>query len=184
MPLLQRRATGPRAWWLDVVVSVAAVGTAQALVFGGDTLIDLVGRGSDSTGFEAALVLERAPGGSSSSTVELAPLSVLLDGAVTGLYPGAVADLEVQLRNGSHVDVQLERLTITVGTPDRAGCPADSILVGTPASPGEGSTAIDVRLAPAGIATLIVPVTMVAGAPSECQGATFPLRYLTEGTLP
>jgi hypothetical protein len=184
MRLLPRRATGPRAWWLDVVVSVAAVGTAQALVLGGDTLLERLGRGSGGPGFEAALVLERAPGGSSGTTTELAPLSLLLDGAVTGLYPGAGADLELQVRNGSGVDVRLERLTITVGTPDREGCPADAILVGTPASPGAGSTDIDVRLAPESIATLNVPVSMVVGAPSACQGATFPLLYLTEGTLP
>jgi hypothetical protein len=167
-----------------VVVSVAAVGTAQALVFSGDTLLDRIGYGSDGPTFEAALVLERAPGGTSGSTTELAPLSVLLDGAVTGLYPGAVADLELQVRNGSGIDVQLDRLTIMVGTPDREGCPSDAILVGTPASPGVGSTDVDVRLGPSGIATLRVPIAMVAGAPSECQGATFPLLYLTEGTLP
>ena len=184
MPLLPRRVTGPRAWWLDVVVSLAAVGTAQALVFSGDTMLDRIGRGSGGPGFEAALVLERAPGGANGSTVELAPVSVLLEGAVTGLYPGAEAELELQVRNGSGVDVQLERLTITVGTPDRDGCPADAITVGTSASPGAGSTTVDVRLAPESIATLRVPVAMVAGAPSECQGATFPLLYLAEGTLP
>jgi hypothetical protein len=185
MPFLPRRVTGPRAWWLDVVVSLLAVGTAQAIVFGGDTLLDRIGRGSGGPGFEAAVVLERAPGGSNGSgSAEIAPVSVLLDGAVTGLYPGAEADLQLQVRNGSSVAVQLERLTITVGTPDREGCPADAILVGSPASPGEGSTGLDVRLAPEGTATLRVPVAMVAGAPSACQGATFPLLYLTEGTLP
>jgi hypothetical protein len=169
-----------------VVVSVAAVGTAQALVLGGDTLLERIGRGSDGPGFEAAVVLERAPGSGSngSSTTEIAPVSVLLDGAVTGLYPGAEADLELQLVNGSSVAVQLERLTITVGVPDRDGCPADAILVGSPATRGEGSTSLDVRLAPEGTATLSVPVAMVADAPSACQGATFPLLYLTEGTLP
>jgi hypothetical protein len=184
MRLLLGRATGARSLWLDLVVSLAAVGTAQALVFGGDTLLELIGRGPSGPGFEAALVLERAPGGTNGSTVELAPLSVVLEGAVTGLYPGASADLELQLRNGSGVDVQLERLMITVGTPDREGCPADAILVGSPASPGAGRSDIDVRLAPASIATLSIPVSMAAGAPSECQGATFPLLYLTEGTLP
>ena len=185
MPFLPRRVTGPRAWWLDVVVSVAAVGAAQAIVLSGDTLLERIGRGPNGPGLESALVLERVPGSSNGGTgTELAPLSVLLDGAVFGLYPGAEADLEVQVRNGSGVDVQLDRLTITVGTPDREGCPADAILVGSPASPGEGTTSLDVRLAPEGTATLSVPVAMVVGAPSACQGATFPLLYLTEGTLP
>lgn len=185
MPSLLRRATGPRAWWLDVLVSVAAVGTAQAIVLGGDTLLDLVGRGPGGPGLESAVVLERAPGGSSGSgPTKVAPVSVVLDGSVAGLYPGAEADLQLEIRNGSRVEVHLERLTITVGTPDREDCPADAILVGTPVSPGEGSTGLDVRLAPEGTTALSVPVAMVAGAPSACQGATFPLLYLMEGTLP
>jgi len=183
--LLLRRVTGPRAWWLDVAVLVAALGAAQAIVLSGDTLLDRLGRSIGGPGFEAAVVLERAPGGSNGgSASEIAPVSVVLDGSITGLYPGAEADLELRIRNGSSVDVQLDRLFITVGTPDRDGCPADAILVGTPASPGEGSTGLDVRLAPEGITTLSVPVAMIPGAPSACQGATFPLLYLTEGTLP
>jgi len=184
MALLPRRATGPRAWWLDVAVSLAALGTAQVIVLSGDTLLARIGQGPGGPGLDAALVLEWAPGTSSGTSTELPPLSLMLDGAVTGLYPGAAADLEVQVRNGSEVDVQLERLTVLVGTPDREGCPSDAILVGTPATPREGSTGLDVRLAPEAFATLSVPVAMAVSAPSACQGATFPLRYLTEGTLP
>jgi hypothetical protein len=183
MPFLTRRATGPRAWWLDVVVSMAALGTAQALVFGGDTLLGIVGRGPNGPGFESALVLERAPG-ASTGTSDIAPLSVMLDGTITGLYPGAQVDLTLQIRNPSQVDIQLDRLTITVGTPNRDGCPANAILVGAPASAGEGSTGLNMRLAPQGEATLTVPVSMAVGAPSACQGATFPLVYAAEGTLP
>jgi len=184
MPLLPRRATGPRAWWLDVAVTLAAVTAAQAIVLNGDGLLDRLGRGPGGLGLETAIVLERAPGSSSAAPGDLAPLSVVLDGAVTGLYPGASADLEVKLRNGSEVDVQLDRLTVTVGTPDRDGCPADVILVGTTATPGEGSAVLDVRIPASGVATLMVPIGMVTGAPSACQGATFPLLYVTEGTLP
>ena len=183
MALLPRRATGPRAWWLDVAVSIVAVGTAQAIVFGGDAVLDRLGRGPDGNGFEAALVLERAPG-NGSGTDTLPPLAVTLDGSVAGLYPGAEVELALQVRNPVAVLVQLERLTITVGTPDRDGCPADAILVGTAGSPGSGSEALDVRLAPDGAALLSVPLSMAIGAPSACQGATFPLLYLTEGTLP
>jgi hypothetical protein len=183
MRILPRRVTGPRAWWLDVVVSLAAVGTAQVLVLNGDALLDRLGQGSDRPSFEAALVLERAPGGNNGND-GLEPLTVVLDGTVTGLYPGVELDLTLQVLNPTQVDVQLDRLTITVGTPDRVGCPPDAILVGDLASPGAGSTGIDLLLGPLGAATLAVPVAMATGAPSACQGATFPLAYVAEGTLP
>jgi len=183
MPFLPRRATGQRAWGLDVVVSVAALGTAQAIVLGGDALLDRLGRSTDATGFEAALVLERAPGNGSGADA-LAPLAVTLDGTVTGLYPGAAIELALQIHNPIAVDVQLDRVTVTVGTPDRDGCPAGAVLIGSAATPGEGSEPLDLRIAPDGSAILAVPVAMAGDAPSACQGATFPLTYATEGTLP
>ena len=183
MPFLPRRATGPRAWWLDVFVSIAALGTAQAIVLGGDALLERLGRGSDGNGFEAALVLERVPGNGGGPDA-LAPLAVTLDGTVAGLYPGAAVDLPLQVRNPVAVDVRLDRLTITVGTPDRDGCPADAVLIGTAATPGAGSEPLDVRLAPDASVVLTVPVAMAVDAPSACQVATFPLAYATEGTLP
>jgi hypothetical protein len=183
MPFRPRRATGPRAWWLDVVVSVAVLATAQILVMGSGTFLERVGRGAGGLGFEASLALERAPGDSDGAD-RPEPLGVTLDGTVTGLYPGAQVDLALKVSNLARVAVQLDRLTITVGTPDREGCPAEAIHVGAPSSVGAGSTTFGLRLAPAGTATLIVPVSMVGGAPSACQGATFPLEYHAEGTLP
>jgi hypothetical protein len=183
MPFLPRRATGPRAWWLDVAVSVAALGAAQAIVLGGDTLLERLGRGGEGNGFDSALVLERVPGDGSGPDA-LAPLAVTLDGTVAGLYPGAVIELALEVRNPVAVDVQLDRVTITVGTPDREGCPADAVLIGTAGTPGSGSEPLDLRLVPDASAVLAVPVAMATDAPSACQGATFPLAYATEGTLP
>jgi hypothetical protein len=182
MPFLPRRATGPRAWWLDVVVSVAALGTAQVIFLGGDALLERIGRGPGTTGFEATLMLERVPG--SGGPEALAALAVTLDGSVAGLYPGAAVELALQVRNPVTVDVLLDRVTITVGAPDRDGCPADAILIGSAATPGSGSEPLDLHLAPEGSAVLAVPVAMAVDAPGACQGATFPLAFATEGTLP
>ena len=184
MPFLPRRATGPRAWWLDVAVSVAAVGTAQAIVLGGDTLLEAIGRRPAPTiGFEAALVLERAPGeGDTLSGRD--PLALTLEGTISGLYPGATEELPLLVVNPSQATVLLERLTITAGTPDRPGCPADAIFIGSPATRGAGSTDLALTIEPDRTIAISVPVGMVPGAPEACQGATFPLRYWAEGALP
>jgi hypothetical protein len=184
MAFLPRRTTGPRAWWFDVVMSVAAVGTAQAIVLGGDTLLEVVGRRpAPTTGFEAALVLERAHGGDGETLVGLEPLALALEGAVSGLYPGATGELPLVVTNSTQATVTLERLTITVGDPDRPGCPADAIVVGSPATRGTGSTDLALSIDPDRTVVVRVPVGMVPGAPEACQGATFPLRYLAEGAL-
>lgn len=182
MQLLPRRVTGPRAWWLDVVVASLALGTAQAIVLGGGAVLDRLGQGNGD-GFEAALVLERAPAAGHGADA-LAPLAVTLDGTVSGLYPGATIALALEVRNPVAVDVQLDRIAITVGTPDRDGCPADAVLIGTDATRGAGSEPLGLRIAPDAAVTLTVPIAMATDAPSECQGATFPLAYATEGTLP
>jgi hypothetical protein len=182
MAFWRRRASGHRAWWIDVAVSIAAVGTAQAIVLGGDELLQLVGfTGPDVAAFESALVLERVPG---TGTPDVEPPAVSVDGTVSGLYPGAEVDLAVHIRNLSQLAVRLHQLTITVGTPDREGCPVDAILVGDFATPFVGAIELDVLVAPDGTATVLVPISMTADAPSECQGATFPLAYLTAGILP
>jgi len=182
MSLRPHRAAGPRAWWLDVVVSVVALGAAQAIVSGGGTLLDRLSGGPAGADIEASLVLERAPG-NGGRTDALAPLAVTLDGDVAGLYPGAAIELALQVHNPVTVDVRLDRVIITVGTPDRAGCPADAVLIGTAATPGGGSEPLALQLAPNASAVLAVPVAMAVDAPSACQGATFPLTYATDGTL-
>ncbi len=184
MPILPRRTTGQRAWWIDVAVSVAAIGTAQAIVIGGDTLLDALGRRpAPTTGFEAALVLERARGDAGDMLLSLEPLALSLEGSISGLYPGAAGELPLVVTNPTQVVVSLERLTITVGGSDRPGCPAEAIVVGSPATRGSGSTDLALRIAPDGAVAVSVPVGMASGAPEACQGATFQLRYLAEGVL-
>jgi hypothetical protein len=183
MPLLPRRATGQRAWWLDVAVSIAALGTAQALVVLGVTVLDS-GRGdTNGLGSEAALVLELAPGGSGPGDL-LEPLGVTLEGSVSGLYPGARVELTLAVRNPSQVELRLDELLIAVGAPDRDGCTADAILVGGALTSGAGKVDLATTIPPDGATTLRVPVGMDRDAPSACQGATFPLSYLAAGTLP
>jgi hypothetical protein len=187
MPLLPRRATGPRAWWLDVAVSLAAVGTAQALVMLG---IDVLDGGRDARGgpgSEAALVLERAPGSGAAGDL-LEPLGVTLEGSVSGLYPGARIELTLEVRNPSQVALRLDELVIAVGTPDRDGCTAEAILVGDalliPLAAGGNSwgwvTGVNAATTPHEIT-----VTTLAGAP-DTTGAIFGARvaYLTTAPSP
>jgi len=185
MRLTPRRANGQRAWWLDVAVSLAAVGIVQGLVMLGIMMIEGPERntGSAESGFGSALVLERAPG-SSGPSLRIEPLTVTLGGEVSGLYPGVSVELELEVRNPAQVDIHLDLLTVTVGAPDRDGCPASALLIGAAAGVGGGSTALDLVLGPSGGAILSVPVTMSTGAPSDCQGATFPLTYRAQGSLP
>jgi hypothetical protein len=183
MRITPRRSTGPRAWWIEVAVSLAAIGTVQGLVMLGVTLIEGPGRDGGDPGLESTLVLERAPG-STDTSQRIEPLTVTLEGEVSGLYPGATIELELEVHNPAQVDVHLDRLTVTVGTPDRDGCPASALMVGTAAGIGGGSAALDLVIGPSGGAVLTVPIIMIPGAPSACQGATFPLTYLAQGTLP
>lgn len=185
MPHLPRRTAGPRAWWSDVAVSIAALGTAQAIVLGGDSLLDVLGRRpAQAPAFESALVLERAPGSDGGGISGVEPLTVVLDGQVDGLYPGASGSLPLMVGNPTTVTMRIERLTIGVGTPDRDGCPAEAILVGTPLERGSGTVDVALALPPAVLHEFSVPVAMATDAPESCQGATFPLRYVAEGVLP
>jgi hypothetical protein len=185
MRLTPRRVTGQRAWWLDVVVSLVAVGTVQGLVMLGVALFEDPDRtdGGGGPGFESALVLERAPGRTDPSQ-RVGALTVTLGGEVSELYPGASVELELEVRNPAQVDIHLDLLTVTVGIPDRDGCPASALLVGTTAGVGGGSAALDLVLGPSDGAILTIPITMITGAPSACQGATFPLAYRAQGSLP
>lgn len=182
MQLLPRRATGPRAWWLDVAASLVAVGTAQALVMLGIHLLDDGRDGQLGLGYEAALVLERAPGGDTADLLE--PLRVTLEGTVSGLYPGARVELAIAVRNHAQVELRIDELVIAVGAPDRDGCTADVILVGGALTSGAGRVDLATIVPPLGATTLSVPVGMDRDAPAACQGATFPLSYLAAGTLP
>jgi hypothetical protein len=183
MRFLPHRTTGQRAWWSDVAVGIAIIGTAQAIFLGAEWRLDAFDRRGEGPGREVALVLERGPLTTSAAAVAQ-PLAVTLAGSVAGLYPGAQVDLPLRVSNPAGVTIDLDRLTITVGTPDREGCPATALTVGAPATLGSGTTTIAQRLAPDTAADLLVPVGMVVGAPSACQGATFPLSFLAEGTLP
>jgi hypothetical protein len=184
MPSFPRPFTGQRAWWTDAVASILAIGVAQGIVVGAIRAIDggavqNIGRTSTA---DVALVLER-PAGFDPADL-LAPLTVVLEGSVAGLYPGAQVALIVEVSNPTELGVRLETLHVEVGTPDREGCPADALLVGPERVPGGTTLTVPVDLPAGTLRMLAIPVTMADDADSACQGATFPLEYRAEGILP
>jgi hypothetical protein len=184
MPRFPRPFTGQRAWWTDAVASILAIGVAQGVVVGAIRIID----GGQESGpgraviSDVALVLERPAG--FDPTDALTPLSVTLDGSVAGLYPGAEVGLLIEIRNPTDVGVRLEVLHVSVGTPDRDGCPASALLVGSDRESGGTRLDMPVELPAGTMRMLAIPVAMAIDADSACQGATFPLAYLAEGILP
>lgn len=184
MPRFPRPFTGQNAWWVDALASLMAIGVAQGVVIGATTLID-GGRGGASdrpTAADTALVLERPSG--AEALLGLAPLAVTLEGSVEGLYPGASVGLPLEIRNPTNATLRLDILGVRVGQPDRDGCPASALLVGSDRIPGGTDILVALVLVPGENETLAVPVSMATDADSACQGAIFPLAYSAQGELP
>jgi len=184
MPRFPRPFTGQGAWWTDAVASILAIGIAQGVVIGAIRVID--GGSGPSAGrtstADVALVLERPAGFDPTTT--LAPLSVMLEGSVAGLYPGAEVALLIEVSNPTELGIRLDMLQVQVGTPDRAGCPSDALLVGPDRIPGGTTLTLPIDLPAATMRMLAIPVAMAIDAASACQGAVFPLEYRAEGVLP
>lgn len=187
MPRTLRRSARLAAWRADavLVLLVLAAALIAAHVAFRVLLPDTDPEGGDggtergSTGH-----LELGP-------TELSPLQMTLEGRVAGLYPGAVVDLPVEVRNPAQAEIMVTSLAVEVGepgprsAPEVAGaCGPDSLTVGSSAAPGGGDVAVRVPVPIGGSATIAVPVALRADAPSACQGVSFPLTYRAEGYLP
>ena len=111
-------------------------------------------------------------------------MAVTLEGSVSGLYPGAVIELPLEVRNPTDVMLRLDVLEVRVGQPDREGCPADALLIGPDRIPGGASFALALELEPRTDRTVAIAVGMARDTDSACQGAVFPLDYAAQGVLP
>lgn len=171
----------PRAWWVDVLASVFALGVAQAVVFGVITVMDSGRADANLDGTDTVAVFGTTI--DSSGLSKLPPLSIELQGEVSGLFPGAVADLALAMTNPTDLDIVVDTVDVTVGPPDIPGCPTEALLIGPSRTAGFGSIPANAVIGPEETARVTVQLALAQDAPSQCQGAVFPLTYRSAGWL-
>ena len=90
------------------------------------------------------------------------------------LRPGAVRTLRVVVSNPNSSAIELQRVDVTVGTPNLAGCLASWVQVGSFRAGTDPTTVV----AGHGTATVSLPIELVDLATvnqDACKGSTFPL---------
>ena len=92
----------------------------------------------------------------------------LLTGQVENLRPGAAQPMVVTVRNPNNSPIRVTSVALHA-TAASATCPASSLDLPT----WTGSLLVAKR----GTATVTVDVGLKPGAPSACQGATWPVTY-------
>ncbi len=97
-------------------------------------------------------------------------------GSVSGLYPGARADLPLKLENGSNVAIRVQSLTVTAGDA-RPGCGAASLAFGPTYTPREVTLQTNIHIPARGEGFTTIPISLLPTAGDACQLATFPLTY-------
>ena len=110
---------------------------------------------------------ERASGTGDAPAIARIP-SVLISGHVKGLYPGRTTKLRGRVHNPGSRAVLVTHVSAAVG---KTGQACGSKFLKVRRSRGT------VRVAAHDRHKVILKVTMLAGAPESCQGATFPLRF-------
>ena len=151
-----------KIWWL--AAASAAVLAAALVAMVADPLDDAmvpVGRGAEQHDGPLRFALEGKP--------------------VRGLHPGAVRQMKITVSNPLGSPLRLDRVTGTVVSSGRRGCPAtaENIQVQTyngrlPATvAAHGRTVLDGT----------IPVTMPAGATAQCAGARFTISLAGTGYL-
>lgn len=173
---------GRHAWWVDVLASVLALGAAQALVF---TVVTVIDNRQDSTSLDpidAVAVFGATI--DSSDLSELPPLSIALQGDVSGLYPGAVVNLALSMTNPTPLEVLVDTVDVTVGQPDALGCPTEALLIGDARNTVRGSIPVNTLLRAEATTEVAIRLALSDTAPEACQGAVFPLTYRSAGWLP
>lgn len=170
---------GRFAWLVDVSAAVLALGAAQAVVF---TVVTVVDNGGSFDGIETVAVFGTTI--DSSELSELPPLAISLQGEVSGLYPGAVVNLVKSMTNPTQLEVLVDTVDVTVGQPDKPGCPIEVLLIGDAGDTNYASIPVNARLAPETTTQVAIRLALSATAPEACQGATFPLTYYSAGRLP
>ncbi|MBG0561728.1 hypothetical protein [Actinoplanes aureus] len=100
------------------------------------------------------------------------PLHFVLEGKpVRGLYPGAVKQMKITVRNPLGFRISLQRLTATVSSSSRRGCPATAGNLRV----REYSGRLPATVAATGRTELdgSIPIVMPVNASEKCAGADF-----------
>ncbi len=94
---------------------------------------------------------------------------------VTGLYPGARAQLVLTLRNTTHRRLAVRRIRIRNIATTKAGCTASAsnLAIQQPVSR-------TLRLRPGARRRITVPISMPNSVADACQGEVFRLRYTAQ----
>ena len=103
--------------------------------------------------------------------------SFSITGDVGDLYPGARAPLNVQVTNPNDSPLTVRSIAVGVEDSDVIGCGREWIR------PGK-DVQISALVPAKSTAHLSFPVRMLGNAPIVCQGATWPLYFSGDGTVP
>ena len=146
-----------KSWW---TAATAMAVLAGVLLIAGpgflddpaeDTELELVGRGAGRPGDRLHFRLEGKP--------------------VRGLYPGAVKQMRISVRNPLGFRLSVQQLTAKVTASSQRGCPATSANLRVEEYTGK----LPAMVAASGRTELggAVPIVMPAGASQKCAGARF-----------
>jgi hypothetical protein len=143
-----------KTWWTAAAAAITLAGVLVAIAPQRNPDSEemlLVGRGGDQSNGPLHFVLEGKP--------------------VRGLYPGAVKNMRITVRNPLGYRLSLQRLTAKVTSSSRRGCPATSanLLV------KEFSGKLPAMVAANGRTNLdgAFPILMPMGATEKCAGTRF-----------
>lgn len=112
-----------------------------------------------------------------SSTGKAGRIPFTISGGVDGLYPGAVRPLTLHVDNPHRFRIKVRSLKVRVGSSDNQGCGPEWIRP-------KRKVKVSVLVPPRSRASVGYPVRMLEGAPLECQGSRWTLRFMGKGSRP